>query len=96
MKKTKVTVQVANTKGCFGKVDAAAVILRASNGVITQRDMYQRAGQLYAKVGSGFVGLCSNGFTTSPAQKWEDIVPLTNEPFTYVKPAVGYLELCDA
>lgn len=93
MKKTKMTIQVADTKGCFGLVEDAVVMTRGSNGVITQRQLYQRARQLYAKVGSGFIGLCSNGFTSSPAHKWEEIVPLTNKPFTYVKPSVGYLEV---
>lgn len=93
MKKIKVTVQVADTAGVFGLVEDVVVMTRGSNGVIVQREVYQRAGQLYAKVGGGFVGLCSSGFTSSPAHKWLELVPLTNKPFTYVKPTVGYLEV---
>lgn len=93
MQKTKVTVKVADTAGVFGLVEDVVVMTRGSNGVITQREMYRRGKQLYAKVGGGFVGLCSNGFTSSPAHKWLELVPLTNKPFTYVKPSVGYLEI---
>jgi hypothetical protein len=93
MKKTKVTVRLINTAGVFGKVEGATVIMRSKAGVITQRDIYSRGGQMYASVGSGFVGLCSNGFTSSPGHAWTEIVPTGNEPFTYVKPSVGYLEV---
>lgn len=96
MKKTKVTVQVADTKGLFSKVEGVVVMLRDKAGAFTQRDVYQRGGQLYASVGQSFLGLSSNhGGTCSTRYTWTEFVPTTNEPFVYIKPHCGYLEVSE-
>lgn len=56
----------------FHIIDDAAVILRAK-GVYKQVKMYQRAGELYAGWGSGFIGLRREHTTTLPNVSWEDI-----------------------
>jgi hypothetical protein len=56
----------------FHIVEDQQVILRA-NGVYRQAPLYQRAGLLYAKHGSGFIGLRGNNGTTVPNIGWEDI-----------------------
>ncbi len=41
-----------------------------SNGVYSQRDLYTRAGRVYAKYGSGYVRLHHGGDTSAPKVRW--------------------------
>ena len=54
----------------FHKVEGGVVVLR-SKGVYRQVDLYQRGGELFAKFGSGFIGLRRNEGTTKPDVMWE-------------------------
>lgn len=53
----------------FHIIDDAAVILRVK-GVYRQVKVYQRAGELYAGWGGGFIGLRRNNGTTRPDISW--------------------------
>jgi hypothetical protein len=57
----------------FSQVDDAFVLLR-SNGVFKQEPLYQRGGRLYAKSGTGFIGLLEfQRATTKPNTSWVEI-----------------------
>lgn len=63
----------------FRKIDDVHVIL-SSKGVMQQVEAFERNGFIYAKKGSGFIGLRSNhGGTTSPTTLWLEIEGLTPE-----------------
>lgn len=57
----------------FRKIDDVFVIL-SSKGVLQQVEAFERNNFVYAKKGSGFIGLRSNhGGTTSPTTLWLEI-----------------------
>lgn len=49
--------------GVFKQVDGDSVILQ-SRGVFTQAELYERDGELYAKISGGFVRLYKSGGTS--------------------------------
>jgi len=56
----------------FQKIEGTAVVLK-SKGIFKQVDLYQRGNELFAKWGSGFIGLRPRNGTTLPNVSWEHI-----------------------
>lgn len=56
----------------FHQIEDANAIL-FSRGVFRQAKLFQRNGQLFAGVGSGFVRLCEKGGTSAPNITWVDL-----------------------
>lgn len=50
------------------------VAIIVQNGVYKQAPLYTRNGYLFAKVGSGFVRLASNGSTSQPTTRIDSLV----------------------
>lgn len=61
----------------FVELTGDQVLLR-TKGVSTVHDLYEMDGELYARVGSGYVRLKSNGSTSKDGQKMVKLV--TNRP----------------
>lgn len=72
----------------FNIVADSHVILRSS-GIWKQTELYERDGILYAKHGSGFIGLRTVGNTTLPKVQWEAI----HSPREWKVILLGRLEL---
>ena len=56
----------------FSRVDDGYVQTRAK-GVYRQAPMFERAGQVYVRFGSGFLRLIYGGATSHPDVKWIDM-----------------------
>jgi hypothetical protein len=53
--------------------DKQAVIRNTKNGVFKQAKLYERKGEIYAAASGGFIRLMSDGRTSHPNMKWDDI-----------------------
>lgn len=73
----------------FHKIDQGLVVVYC-NGVYKQCDLYRRGNDLYAKWGSGFIGIRTHG-TTHPKAIWDHI-----EGVEWEKDALGRVKIKDA
>lgn len=48
-------------------------VITTEKGVYRQSDLFERKGQLYAAHRTGFARLLTNGVTTVPHVRWDDI-----------------------
>ena len=62
-----------DTKSKLFTVTDDQVIIRTSKGVYRQAKIARRGDFIYACVGNGFIMLYSNGTTSSPTVRWEEI-----------------------
>lgn len=68
----------------FHKIEGEAVVLR-SKGLFHQTDLYIRKDVVYAKKGSGYVRLISDGRTSHPDTFWEYVsVDIEVGPFGHL------------
>lgn len=58
----------------FKATDEGQVAIIVKNGVFQQVPLFTRNGFLFAKVGSGFVRLASNGSTSQPSTRIEALI----------------------
>lgn len=56
----------------FHQLEGEVAIVRA-RGVFKQVDIFERGGQLFVKLGSGFVRLLDNHKTSVPTTFWEEL-----------------------
>lgn len=78
----------------FHKIEGAAAVL-SSKGVFRQVDVYQRDNQLYARWGSGFIGLRYTSFSTAEIGTTLPHVQVQHieGPFTFSKKGFGAVKV---
>jgi hypothetical protein len=53
--------------------DKQTVVRNCKTGVYKQANLYRRKGEIYARIGGGFIRLLREGRTSQPALLWDDI-----------------------
>jgi hypothetical protein len=51
------------------------LVITLQKGIYRQTPLFQRAGNVYAKIGSGFIRLYKNGGTSVPSISWKEYDP---------------------